>query len=307
MTFDTASPDQRLLAAKCALQGLSVGDAFGQQFFSDAVTRECLTSRELPLPRWKYTDDTVMALAVCEILALYERIDQDALMRSFVRRYVHEPGRGYGSGANRLLRSVMEGSKWRTASRDLFNGEGSFGNGGAMRVAPVGAYFADDLDAVVEQARLSAEVTHSHADGIAGAIAVAIAAAWAWRWNSTGRAESPLGLIHTAALHTPSGPTRDGLLRALEFPLDEWEHTVAATLGNGSQITSADTVPFCLWCAAAHLDSFVDAMWATVRVGGDRDTNCAIIGSIVGTAVGAEGIPREWLRRRESISFETFD
>ena len=59
----------------------------------------------------------------------------------------------------------------------LFGGEGSFGNGAAMRVAPLGAYFADELDAVVEQASFSAEVTHSHPEGIAGAIAVAVAAA----------------------------------------------------------------------------------------------------------------------------------
>ena len=50
-----------------------------------------------------------------------------------------------------------------------------------MRVAPLGAYFADALKTVVEQAQRSAEVTHAHPDGMAGAIAVAVAAAWAWR------------------------------------------------------------------------------------------------------------------------------
>lgn len=51
------------------------------------------------------------------------------------------------------------------------------GNGGAMRAAPVGAYFADDLDKVLCHARASAEVTHGHIEGIAGAMAVAVAAA----------------------------------------------------------------------------------------------------------------------------------
>lgn len=48
-----------------------------------------------------------------------------------------------------------------------------------MRVAPVGAFFADDMDLVVSQARASAEVTHAHNEAIVGAIAVAVAAAWA--------------------------------------------------------------------------------------------------------------------------------
>lgn len=51
----------------------------------------------------------------------------------------------------------------------LFYGQGSYGNGAAMRVAPLGAYFADDLALATQQARLSAEVTHAHAEGLIGA------------------------------------------------------------------------------------------------------------------------------------------
>ena len=50
----------------------------------------------------------------------------------------------------------------------VFGGMGSMGNGAAMRVAPLGAYWADDYSTVVEQARLSADVTHAHADGQTG-------------------------------------------------------------------------------------------------------------------------------------------
>lgn len=62
---------------------------------------------------------------------------------------------------------------WKDLSQQLFKGTGSFGNGAAMRITPVGAYFADDLEAVVKQAHLSAQITHSHPEGAAGAIAVA--------------------------------------------------------------------------------------------------------------------------------------
>lgn len=51
--------------------------------------------------------------------------------------------------------------------------------------APLGAWFADDLDRVVSEARASAEVTHFHPEGQAGAIAIAVAAAWAYQWRQT--------------------------------------------------------------------------------------------------------------------------
>lgn len=59
-----------------------------------------------------------------------------------------------------LLDSIRQGH-WRGEARSLFGGQGSFGNGSAMRVAPLGAYFADDLDMVVEQAERSAVTTHA--------------------------------------------------------------------------------------------------------------------------------------------------
>jgi ADP-ribosylglycohydrolase len=60
-------------------------------------------------------------------------------------------------------------------------------------------------------------------------------------------------------------------------------------------------VPFSLWCASRHLDRYEEALWATVSGLGDRDTTCAIVGGIVALRVGAEGLPRDWLARREPL------
>ena len=73
------------------------------------------------------------------------------------------------------------------------------------------------------------------------------------------------------------------------------------SLGNGSSITAQDTVPFVLWCAAHHLDSYADAIWLTISGLGDIDTNCAMVGGIVAACTGTEGIPPEWLRRCERL------
>jgi len=176
-----AQTRERLERAHCAVEGLSTGDAFGKCFFSihSDVVPEVIATRTVPVPPWPYTDDTLMALSILSILRQYGRINQEQLARSFAARY--DPGRGYGPSMNQALRRIRDGEQWHAVVQGQFGGQGSFGNGAAMRVAPVGADFADDIDLAVEQARLSAEVTHTHPEGIAGAIAVAVATAWAWR------------------------------------------------------------------------------------------------------------------------------
>jgi ADP-ribosylglycohydrolase len=291
----------RLARARLALEGLSVGDGFGQRFFGPGVLERLLPKRQLPHAPWRYTDDTEMALAIYEVLARHGRIEQDELAAGLARRYLADPARGYGSGAHTILADLCRGADWRVASRRAFGGEGSLGNGGAMRVAPLGAYWADDHARLAHEAAASAAVTHAHAEGQAGAVAVAIAAAWAWKWREAKCREDPIGLLHAALEFTPEGVTRDGIAAASEIPLDEWEHTAATLLGNGSQVTAPDTVPFCLWSAAAHLTDYCEALWTAVRVGGDLDTNCAIVGGIVAMAVGQSGIPDQWRTSRESL------
>jgi ADP-ribosylglycohydrolase len=293
--------DDRLHRARLSLEGLSLGDAFGQQFFVPSTALRAGMTRSPPSGPWHYTDDTEMALAIHEVLARHGRIDQDDLARTFARRYALTPGRSYGHGTGRILRAIGDGATWREMSAGAFGGEGSKGNGAAMRVAPLGAYFADDLAATAREADASAEITHFHAEARAGSIAVAVAAAWACQRATGGGQEDRVGLLRAAAEHTPSGPLRDGIQRATNIDLAEWEFTAAGELGNGSQVIAADTVPFCLWCAAAHLDNYPEALWAAVRVGGDIDTNAAIVGGIVALAVGHEGLPREWLAAREYL------
>jgi len=219
----------------------------------------------------------------------------------FASRYRRDPARGYGGTAQSILMSISLGEPWRDAAREAFDGEGSMGNGGAMRVAPIGGYFADDLDAVVHHARASAEPTHAHPDGQAGAIAVAVAAALA---SQMGRGERPISgeaLLHEVIARTPQGATRDGLEKAASLPLGYDPRTAVAALGNGGLVISSDTVPFSLWCAARHLADFEQALWTTVSGLGDRDTTCAIVGGVVALAVGHRQIPTAFAEAREPL------
>jgi len=202
--------------------------------------------------------------------------------------------------AHRILQSIGEGTSWKAAARRAFGGEGSCGNGGAMRSAPIGAYFADDYDRVLFEAKLSAEVTHAHPDGQTGAAAVALGAAWMVREGKTA-ANAGHALIEFVLEHLPQTDTYYRLKKALEIPLELSPHTAASVLGNGTQVIASDTVPFCLWCAARHVGDYTEALWTTLSGLGDRDTTCAIVGGITVLGAGRDGIPADWLNAREQI------
>lgn len=291
----------RLARARTALEGLSVADAFGGFYEGahPAIIAQAVRARRLPEPPWRFTDDTNMALSVFAVLGQCGEIDQDRLARSFAEHY--EAGRGYGMGMHRLLPRLRLGESWRELAPALFRGQGSFGNGGAMRVAPVGGYFADDLAAAAEHARRSAEVTHAHPEAAAGAIAAAVAGGIAWAARREDAPPSRPDLIERVLPYVPPGRVHDGLVRAHDLPPGAPLEEVIASLGNGSHVSAMDTVPFALWCAGERLASYEEAFWLTLSGGGDCDTTCAIVGGIVVLYSGSDGIPAAWRKRREDL------
>lgn len=289
-----------LQRAQLSLDGLSVGDSFGQKFFGNQDTMMAMIDqRAIPSPPWYLTDDSIMAIAVVDTLKTFGRIDQDYLASKFAENYVRNPYRCYGAMAQSLLRSISLGQDWRELASGQFNGQGSYGNGAAMRVGPLGAYFADNINLLCEQAVLSAEVTHAHSEGKAGALAVALAASWVVNHPQSLDGMNMLKFVHG---NLPSGETRSGIATACDLPFSYQVETAVKALGNGTMISAQDTVPFSLWCAARHLGDYAEALWTTVRGLGDRDTTCAIVGSIVSLGICHQGIPAEWREARESLT-----
>ncbi len=275
-----------LARALRSLDGLSVGDAFGEACFVD--TRSLLArlaERRLPDPPWAFSDDTVMGISVVETLEEYGGIEQDALARRFGHKLRLDPWRGYGRVTHQILTEIARGGDWRVLSA------------GAMRAGPIGAYFAGDLDAAAEQARLAAEVTHAHLEGQAGAMAVAAAAAWA-----AGGGTDPAALFGAVLDVVPAGITRDTIERAASIRADVDVLDVVSQIGNGATTLAQDTVPFALWSVRHHLRDYESVLWTTAAALGDCDTLCAIVGSIVAVAVGGTGVPAAWRARREPLT-----
>ncbi len=260
----------------------------------------------MPPGPWRTSDDTVMAAVLVEHLLAHGRVDQDALALAFARAYAEEPERGYGAVACWILTRIGEGEPWREIAKKPFGGTGSMGNGGAMRVAPLGAWCADDITAAVRAAVLSAEVTHAHPEGQAGAAAVAAAAVYAWRARRDPAAARPAEALELVVRHTPDGPTKRGLREATRL-LDASPDRAAQALGDGSEVTSPDTVPYAIWCAVTSIGDYSEALWRAMSgllsPGADRDTVCAIVGGIVALATGSAGIPAAWLTAREPLGW----
>lgn len=292
----------RIERMRLSLDGLGICDALGEMlcYRSDQALQR-IAGNDLPAGPWFHTDDTEMAISIVSVLKSHGFVEQDALAKRFARRFERDPDRGYGSMTRSQMREIIAGAKWRETSANAFRGQGSKGNGSAMRVAPLGAYFADDLERCTEQARASSLVTHTHPEGVAGAIAVAVAAAMAWQLRNEAVPDRNRRFFDAVLKQTPESQVRRGILLASTTPPEIPVTDVARALGNGSLVTAPDTVPFCLWLAAHHLNQFVAAIGKTISVGGDCDTNAAIVGGIVALSAGRESIPADWLNAREAI------
>lgn len=288
----------RIKYAKRALNGIALGDCFGQTFFvPDEIARQRIRDREILNEPWCFTDDTVMAIGIYRILEKYGKIDQNELAKIFARNYALDWHRGYGGTAHSILQSIGEGRDWREVAKAAFDGMGSMGNGGAMRAAPIGAYFADDMDKVLYHAKASAEVTHTHLEGIVGAMAVAVASALFLnkKWGCY-RGEGEV-FLRDIADTLPESDTKYKILSAVSIKKESSMDFVVSVLGNGMMLTAQDTVPFCLWCAMHYYDSIEEALWMAVSALGDRDTICAIVGGMVSLYV--DELPQQWLNYME--------
>ncbi|MBL1075239.1 ADP-ribosylglycohydrolase family protein [Nocardia sp. 2] len=284
-----------------SLDGLSVGDALGAEFPVMRRSIPDIRAGDRPPGPWAWTDDTEMACTLVAELLRHGTIDQDRIAKAFAERF--SPHRDYGFMAADTLRRIGNGVHWRQAAGTAFDNRGSYGNGAAMRVAPLGAFHAGEPERAVAEAIRSAQVTHMHPEGTAGAAAVALAACVAAHARLRGFRPSPQEFIATVLDGLEPGETTHGIHRARDL-LGASAEQAANELGNGSLVTAQNTVPFTIWVAATHLTDYSAAIVTCIAVGGDIDTTSAIAGGIVAAYTGtvrSTGVPQTWLTAREPL------
>jgi poly(ADP-ribose) glycohydrolase ARH3 len=279
--------------------GLALGDAIGAPFEGlgpyDIYKGFCFGHNIVANPPEEllhYTDDTQMMIALAEHL-IDARIDEgdgeseQALMRRFVENF--DEARGYGPGARRLIQAAAEGEDWR-ALRHTINPGGSFGNGAAMRVAPIGLLFCNDFDRVWDEAERSALPTHTHPIGIEGAQLVALSVAVVSRMTTF---ESRVFF--------------EELCRRAVTEEFRWQLSVASDPSLvdspayfGNDLRADRSVVTAIVSFAAHPDSYCAAVGRALGFGGDTDTLAAMTGAISGAFLGVGALPRCALDRLEN-------
>jgi len=269
-----------------ALLGAFVGDALGMPFEGSrpfAFDGRMCAGR---FPAGCYTDDTEMTIGLAEALVDGKGTfaPQHAAAR-FLDNF--HPERGYGGRIYGLMSRLANGARWDTVASD------SWGNGAAMRVAPVGAFFFDRPRECSKAARQQASITHTHPLGVAGAVAQAAGVALAAQAGISGKKIVPADFADTVASAVQEiSSEMAGELRMVKnlkhgcsareilqyFPCD---------------VSAIGAVPAAM-AAFLMTSAFKDALILAVSCGRDTDTVGAMTGALAGACYGATAIPVEW-------------
>jgi len=284
------------------LLGAALGDAVGAHREGGGMGTEqeiaaFIDSSSLPLT---YTDDTHMTIGVAESLIDCGGFDGAHMARRFVSNYSSEPWRGYGPGPPRVFRLIRDGEPWDTAANHIYRG-GSFGNGAAMRVAPVGLLFLNRPGELQRAARLSSLITHSHVLGIEGAVLQALAVARAVDQDPGRQLDAAAFVSHLLTFATEDIYHRKmgSLSSLLEHPGDR--RLVIGGLGHG--IEAFNSVPTAMFSFLSHPGDFAATVIYAVSLGGDTDTIASMAGAIAGACLGVDALPPKWLARLENRDY----
>jgi poly(ADP-ribose) glycohydrolase ARH3 len=291
-----AGPKEKYLGS---MIGSALGDAIGELAFRYR-TREELYAQIQQSKELHYTDDTAMSIGLAESILAKGDLDQQDLGDTFRRNFLREPWRGYASGPPAIFSMVERyGVTYPEAAKSLFGGEGSLGNGAAMRIVPVGLFFHNSSD-LYKKACISASVTHAHPVGMDGAAVQSKAVALAVK-SDPQEAFSPNAFIDTliAFAKTPSITEKTQLVKRL---LADNAAPARTAEQLGRTVAIHESMPFALFSFLRHPKSFEDCLFCAILNGGDRDTLGAMACAISGAYVGLDSIRQDWIQRLENRS-----
>lgn len=268
------------------LLGTAIGDALGVPFETMLVNNQELIDWDgktfLGSPHHKllvgqFSDDTQMSLMVAESLVANKGFNPDDLAARYVDWIVSGRARGYGGTTYAAIQNLLAGKHWSESGI-----AGSLGNGTAMRAAPFGVYFRNDLQSLVAIAQIDARITHASEDAEAGSIAIALAAAHAVNGDTE-------NLLERISEKLPDSKVK-GLVYSLEslVTADKINPQQALRI-LGTKGNVRETVPAALYCFL-RFDNYHEAVLAAIKAGGDTDTTAAIVGALFGAKLSMKGI-----------------
>lgn len=279
------------------LVGCAIGDALGNPF-------EMKSSSNKELLEWdglfkaggtfwvgeagQYTDDTLMSIALSKSLIQSNGFDVEDVAQEYLNWYNTGNTRGIGTTtASAIHRLKMGASYLDSGLTHNLDGTPTGGNGTAMRAAPIGLVYRNDLMKLMEVAQQDAAITHNSLEPKMGSVTVALGVALLA--NNT---IDPCDLIKEVADVLPDSIMRDKMLLA-QLMLDECVEVETALANIGSSGYVPETVGAAFYCLA-RTSNFSSAVKMAIRCGGDTDTTGAICGALAGTHYGLGGISEEY-------------
>jgi len=287
--------------------GTFCGDALGMPFENwssnerikeyGIVRKMCATEDR---KAGSYTDDTQMMFGILETVAEKGHIDQDFLVERFVQNF---DGRGYGQRMRWDFIGRIKGLNinWRDLKRD------SFGNGGAMRVAPLVPLFFDDIPQLIKETKKSCETTHTHPLAIDGTIVQAISVALAMNSGINKKKILPEAFIEKILKLYPDMSAefkkKYQLINSIDLKAstENFCRQIADTWK--CDLKTDESVPPALACFLGA-DSFEEAVVRAMNSSWDADTVPAMTGAIAGAFYGYNSIPENWLKVLENKNNE---
>ncbi len=277
--------------------GTFVGDALGEPV--EGWPHAAIYSRfglldKMVREEGRYTDDTQMMIGILEALLESKGFDPAVCAKRFAENF--DPGRGYGRRIFGVVERIRQGISWDQVGTD------SFGNGGAMRIAPIGCFYYHDPQAIKENAILCARITHNHPEGLAGAVAQATAVGLALQSGLSNEPIDPGQFLDQVtaqvvdidkgfaeALNGIKSASRESMLETIEAICGQYDLSLRAI----------ESVPPAIG-AFLWTHNFRDAVVLAVNLGGDTDTIGAMAGAVAGAYYGHSQIPQEWLNPLEN-------
>jgi len=280
--------------------GSTLGDAIGELAFH-YPKKEGLCIQLDQLKEFRYTDDSAMSIGLAESILKKGFLDQQDLGETFRLNFKREPWRGYASGPPTIFSMVERlGITYAEAARSLFGGAGSFGNGAAMRIVPIGLFFHNSPD-LYEEACNSASVTHAHPVGKDGAAVQARAISLAVKLDP--REAFPFEAFIDALMDFARTPEVEEKILLVQRLIDAHAPPSSAAEQLGRTVAVHESLPFALYSFLCHLKSFEDCLYCAILHGGDRDTLGAMACAVSGAYLGIESIPQSWRQRLENRSY----
>lgn len=310
-----------------ALLGDCLGAPYEQDYWDDLPSPTQIDSYiiqllkgDLKVPVKQYTDDTAMTFSVCNSLFSQQAFQPSDMAQHFVREYMSEPGRGYGVNVGDVF-SALRKQQCQTPygpAQLQFNGQGSYGNGGAMRVAPVALFCVHNVSVLLRTAKDQARITHAHASGYNGAVLQCLVVYLALQYNPvTNPLDCAAFLSELESLLAPAlqdveqssedVPLYISCLRRVadltSRDLDQLpRHVIVDLLGH--DVSAQRSVPTAIFCflrqvklensrdaGNSEMGAVLETISFAISLGGDTDTVASMAGAVAGAYWGDSVVP----------------